>query len=278
MKKIVYLIDGQPQGEIISLPANKLKKLGTGSSGVGGNATSNAMNVKGYVDNISDLENIVNPAYGDVYIVVNEGNAWWVYVKDYNNIPNNDRWVDSGMKIDLSLYALRSFVENGFIPKDAQSSFLTISSLNGYATQRWVMDQAYLSQSSLNSALASYVTNNTLTSQYYKKTDSDSRYLLKSGFEGTGNRLIQTKADGTLEPVTVGSLPPDKVIGYDTLNRVTAFQAKAFKATWVDSEAPTLSDLNLLGTEIVDAPNVGTGRVYFLCDTIWTYINVTPVV
>ena len=278
MKKIVYLIDGQPQGEIISLPANKLKKLGTGSSGVGGNAASNAMNVKGYVDNISDLENIVNPAYGDVYIVVNEGNAWWVYVKDYNNIPNNDRWVDSGMKIDLSLYAMKTFVEDGFIPKTAQSSFLTTASLNGYATQRWVMDQAYLSQSSLNSALASYVTNNTLTSQYYKKTDSDSRYLLKSGLAGTGNRLIQAKEDGTLEPVTVGALPPDKVIGYDTLNRVTAFQAKAFKSTWVDSVAPSLSDLNLLGTEIVDAPNVGTGRVYFLCDTIWTYINVTPVI
>ena len=129
MKKIVYLIDGQPQGEIINLPASKLRKLGTGSSGVGGNIVSNAMNVKGYVDNVSDLENIVNPNYGDVYIVVNANNAWWVYVKDYNNIPNNDKWIDSGMKIDLSLYALRSFVENGFIPKDAQSSFLTISSL-----------------------------------------------------------------------------------------------------------------------------------------------------
>ena len=278
MKNIVYIINGQSTGAITNVPVNTLKKLGTGSSGGGGNATSNAMNVKGYVDNVSDLENIVNPNYGDVYIVVNANNAWWVYVKDYNNIPNNDKWIDSGMKIDLSLYALRKFVEDGFIPKDAQSSFLTISSLSGYATQRWVMDQAYLSQSSLNSALASYVTNNTLTSQYYKKTDSDSRYLLKSGFEGTGNRLIQAKADGTLEPAVVGVLPPDKVLGYDTLNRVTAFQAKAFKSTWVDSDAPTLTDLNLLGTEIVDAPNVGTGRVYFLCDTIWTYINVTPVI
>ena len=46
------------------------------------------------------------------------------------------------MKIDLSLYALKSWVEDGFIPKTAQSSFLTISSLSGYATQRWVMDQA----------------------------------------------------------------------------------------------------------------------------------------
>lgn len=277
MKKIVYLIDGQPQGEIINLPASKLRKLGTGSSG-GGNAVSNAMNVKGYVDNVSDLNNIVNPNYGDVYIVVNADNAWWVYVKDYNNIPNNDKWIDSGMKIDLSLYALKTWVEDGFIPKTMQGTFLTTSSLVGYATQKWVMDQGYLSQSSLDFALDSYVTNNTLTSQYYKKTESDLRYLLKSGFEGTGNRLIQAKADGTLEPVTVGSLPPDKVIGYDTLNRVTAFQAKAFKSTWVDSEAPTLSDLNLLGTEIVDAPNVGTGRIYFLCDTIWTYINVTKVI
>ena len=278
MKNIVYIINGQSTGAITNVPVNTLKKLGTGSSGGGGNASSNAMNVKGHVDNISDLDDIVNPAYGDVYIVINENNAWCVYVKDYNNIPNNDRWVDSGMKIDLSLYALKKFVEDGFIPITAQSSFLTTSSLSGYATQRWVMDQACLSQSSLNSILASYVTNDTLTSQYYKKTDSDSRYLLKSGLAGTGNRLIQAKADGTLEPVTVGSLPPDKVIGYDTLNRVTAFQAKAFKSTWVDSEAPSLSDLNLLGTEIVDAPNVGTGRVYFLCDTIWTYINVTPVI
>ena len=278
MKNIVYIINGQSTGAITNVPVNTLKKLGTGSSGGGGNATSNAMNVKGYVDNVSDLENIVNPNYGDVYIVVNANNAWLVYVKDYNNIPNNDKWIDSGMKIDLSLYALRKFVEDGFIPKDAQSSFLTISSLSGYATQRWVMDQAYLSQSSLNSALASYVTNNTLTSQYYKKTDSDSRYLLKSGFEGTGNRLIQAKADGTLEPAVVGVLPPDKVLGYDTLNRVTAFQAKAFKSTWVDSDAPTLTELNLLGTEIVDAPNVGTGRVYFLCDTIWTFVNVTSVI
>ena len=135
MKKIVYLIDGQPQGEIISLPANKLKKLGTGSSG-GGNAASNAMNVKGYVDNISDLENIVNPAYGDVYIVVNENNAWWVYVKDYNNIPNNDRWVDSGMKIDLSLYAMKTWVDEGFIPRTMQGAFLTTSSLVGYVTQK----------------------------------------------------------------------------------------------------------------------------------------------
>lgn len=278
MKKIVYLIDGQPQGEIVSLPAIKLKKLGTGSSGVGGNIASNAMNVKGYVDNVSDLENIVNPNYGDVYIVVNANNAWWVYVKDYNNIPNNDKWIDSGMKIDLSLYALRKFVEDGFIPKDVQSSFLTTSSLNGYATQRWVMNQEYLSQFSLNSILTSYVTNNTLTSQYYKKIDSDSRYLLKSGLAGTGNRLIQALPDGTLASVVVNSLPPDRVLGYDSLNNPTAFPAKAFKSTWVDSEAPSLSDLNLLGTEIVDAPNVGTGRVYFLCDTIWTYINVTPVI
>lgn len=278
MKKITYIIDGQTTGAIDNVPVNKLKRFGSSSGGGGGNIASNAMNVKGYVDNISDLKNIVNPAYGDVYIVVNENNAWWVYVKDYNNIPNNDKWIDSGMKIDLSLYALKSWVEDGFIPKTAQSSFLTISSLNGYATQRWVMDQAYLSQSSLNSILASYVTNDTLTSQYYKKTDSDSRYLLKSGLAGTGNRLIQAKADGTLEPVTVGSLPPDRVLGYDSLNNPTAFPAKAFKSTWVDSEAPTLSDLNLLGTEIVDAPNVGTGRIYFLCDTIWTYINVTPVV
>ena len=278
MKNIVYVIDGQTTGAIDNVPVNKLKRFGSSSGGGGGNIASNAMNVKGYVDNISDLKNIVNPAYGDVYIVVNENNAWWVYVKDYNNIPNNDKWIDSGMKIDLSLYALKKFVEDGFIPKTAQSSFLTTSSLSGYATQRWVTDQAYLSQSSLNSILASYVTNNTLTSQYYKKTDSDTRYLLKSGLAGTGNRLIQAKEDGTLEPAVVGVLPPDKVLGYDTLNRVTAFKAKAFKSTWVDSQAPTLTDLNLLGTEIVDAPNVGTGRVYFLCDTIWTYINVTPVI
>lgn len=277
MKKIVYLIDGQPQGEITSLPASKLRKLGTGSSG-GGNVASNAMNVKGYVDDISDLDDIVNPAYGDVYIVVNEGNAWWVYVKDYNNIPNNDRWIDSGMKIDLSLYALKSWVENGFISKTVQSSFLTISSLNGYATQSWVMDQAYLSQSALNLALANYVTNNTLTSQYYTRTQSDTRYLLKSGLAGTGNRLIQALPDGTLAPVVVNSLPPDRVLGYDSLNNPTAFLAKAFKSTWVDSIAPTLSELNAQGTEIVDAPNVGTGRIYFLCDTIWTYINVTSVV
>ena len=278
MKNIVYVIDGQTTGAIDNVPVNKLKRFGSSSGGGGGNIASNAMNVKGYVDNTSDLKNIVNPAYGDVYIVVNENNAWWVYVKDYNNIPNNDKWIDSGMKIDLSLYALKKFVEDEFIPKTAQSSFLTTSSLSGYATQRWVTDQAYLSQSSLNSILASYVTNNTLTSQYYKKTDSDTRYLLKSGLAGTGNRLIQAKEDGTLEPAVVGVLPPDKVLGYDTLNRVTAFKAKAFKSTWVDSQAPTLTDLNLLGTEIVDAPNVGTGRVYFLCDTIWTYINVTPVI
>ena len=85
MKKIVYLIDGQPQGEIASLPATKLKKLGTGCSGVGGNIVSNAMNVKGYVDNVSDLENIVNPNYGDVYIVVNANHIRWGVV-DRNNL------------------------------------------------------------------------------------------------------------------------------------------------------------------------------------------------
>ena len=69
--------------------------------------------------------------------------------------------------------------------------------------------------SSLNSALANYVTNNTLTSQYYKKTDSDTRYLLKSGLAGTGNRLIQALPDGTLAPVVVNSLPPDRILGYD---------------------------------------------------------------
>ena len=278
MKKIVYLIDGQPQGEIISLPANKLKKLGTGSSGGGGNTASNAMNVKGYVDNISDLENIVNPAYGDVYIVVNENNVWWVYVKDYNNIPGNDRWIDSGMKIDLSLYAMESWVDQYYIPKSVQSTFLTTASLNGYATQSFVTSQGYLSQSALNTALASYVTNTTLTNNHYTKNQSDARFVVKSTLVGTGNRLVQAQPDGTLVPVVVNSLPPDKVLGYDSLNNPTAFTARPFKSTWVDSVAPTLSDLNLLGTEIVDAPNVGTGRIYFLNDTIWTYVNTTTVV
>ena len=144
--KIIYLIDGQGAGPIESVPTNKLKKFGTGSGSGGGGSVGNPLNVKGYVDNTSDLDDIVDPTYGDVYIVVNEDDAWWVYVKDYNNIPGNDRWIDSGMKIDLSLYAMTTWVEQYFIPKSIQNTFLTTASLNGYATQGWVTGQEYLSQ------------------------------------------------------------------------------------------------------------------------------------
>ena len=87
---------------------------------------------------------------------------------------------------------------------------------------------------------------------------------------------MQALPDGTVGAVVVNNLPPDLILGYDSLNNPTAFPAKALKSTWVDSVAPTSSDLNAQGTEIVDAPNLN--RIYFLNDTIWSYITLTPVV
>ena len=106
-----------------------------------------------------------------------------------------------------------------------------------------VTSQDYVTNSTLTSILSNYVTNTNLTVNYYTKTQSDTRYIIKATLAGTGNRLVQAQPDGTLVPITVGTLPPDKVLGYDALNNPTAFQAKAFKSTWVDSIPPTISEL-----------------------------------